>query len=200
MTSVSVWLPATLKPAAARLKLRLAAVHRDEAPADWTPQTEATFWANGHADAAACRTLGYRRIEAPRRGRKPVPENAAAVAVRVDALERLAGALHKLRPAGPFTPTGTLAQLLGGDREALAIVLPALGYPRARSAEVASFQPRQAGGRSDKKRRGASAKAKSAKPAARANAKSRPRRPEPGGSRPDPDHPFAKLRELTFSK
>ncbi len=196
----SVWLPATLTPAAARLKLRLAAIHRGEAPGDWAPQSDVTFWANGHADAAACRTLGYRRIEAPRRGRKAAPDNAEAVAVRVDALERLAGALHKLRPAGPFTPTAPLAQLLGGDREALAIVLPALGYPRARSAEVASFQPRQAANRSDRKRRTAPAKAMNAKPAARAKAKSRPRRPEGSHSRPDPDHPFAKLRELTFSK
>jgi len=196
----SVWLPAALKPDAVRLKLLLLAVHRGIDPGALSARRELVLWPDRATDDALCRALGYRRLLPPRGGRA---KRGPPVAVRVDALERLAGSLRKLGPAGTFTPTARLAAILGGDRRALATVLPALGYAHVPADRVAAFKPaadvrggNEAGaskqhgqGRGPSRRRKpAKATEKPAKPAPR-------RRPAP-----DPDHPFAKLEELTFEE
>jgi hypothetical protein len=126
------------------MKALLVQVHRGGLPEDALPTDRRTLFRPGQAaDDAVCRALGYRRIEPARRGRPRARQQEAAVAVRVDALERLAGALGKLRPAGPFTPMGELAAILDGDRGALELALPALGYhPYGRTGAAPAFRPR----------------------------------------------------------
>ena len=204
----TVWLPAARKPEARRLKALLLSVHRGAPGAVPTPAEGRVFWPDAATDEALCRALGYRRIEGPRRGGTG---RATAVALDVDALERLAGALHKLRPAGPFTPTANLAALVGDDREALNLALLALGYVRSGDGPAPAFRPR---GPSKRRRRrsgpatetGAPAPPSAAKrggrvkgPAPPAKDRGPAQRPRPRPD-PDPDHPFAKLRDLTFPK
>jgi len=205
----SVWLPAALKPDAVRLKLLLMAVHRGDDLSGVQARREVLFWPDRGTDEALCRALGYRRLLPPRGGRG---KRGPPVAVRVDALERLVGSLRKLRPAGTFTPTGSLTAILGGDRRALATALPALGYAHAPSKQTAAFkpaaEPHPARGRGNGTKPGASAR-KRRKPAQASsqNGKAKPhgKRADTGNAprrKPvaDPDHPFAKLEELTFEE
>ncbi len=223
----SIWLPATQRRAPQRLKRLLAALHRGEVPEETPEHSAEVFWPDRATDEAACRLLGYQRLDGARRGRG----ESAAVAMRLDALERLSVAMRKLSPAGPFTPTAALAQLAGGDRAALAVVLPALGYPRTGNGETVAFRPRGTGdakgakpsARRSRGKRGKAVQAENPateKPAP-ANAvpqnaapdtplgekqpdKKPPKKPseKPARRKPrgDPNHPFAKLRELTFQK
>ncbi len=229
-----VWVPGALKPKADRMKALLTAVYRGDDPRTLPEAAGPAFRPDGAADEALCRVLGYKRIEAPRRGRGPRCGDGEVVAVRVDALEQLAGALSKLRPSGPFTPVAPLTDILADDRAALALALPALGYAQSGEADgetPQAFRPLRGGARqaappakASKSRRGRKRKAAgqdgaaaSAKPPkgkraaqhgggapngkARGNGKPAEgdRRPAARrGSRPDPDHPFAKLQELTF--
>lgn len=201
----SIWMPSMLKPQALRLKLLLAAVHAGRAPDDLTLRRAAAFWPGADSSPSLCRTLGYRRIEPARRGRAHRRQPAVAVAVRVDALERLAGALDKLGPDGPFTPTAELARILDGDRAALALTLPALGYGRFGDGEVAAFRPRgDPRGAAGPRRRHKGRSAKAGGPAA-GDAGAEPARDGLGKAarrdgKPDPDHPFAKLQHLSFAK
>jgi ATP-dependent RNA helicase SUPV3L1/SUV3 len=139
----SLWLPAMLHPRALKMKALLWAVHRGE-PVDGLPTDKAAVIHPGRRlDDAGCRALGYRRLEPPRRGRPRAKAADQAVAVRVDALERLAGALHKLHPRGPFTPVGPLAEIVDGDRTALELALPALDYhPYGRDGAAPAFRPK----------------------------------------------------------
>jgi ATP-dependent RNA helicase SUPV3L1/SUV3 len=170
-----------------------------------------------------CRVLGYRRIEPPRRGRGQEREPDDVVAVRVDVLEQLAGALSKLGPSGPFTPVAPLTDLLADDREALAMALPALGYARSGGADAETpqaFRPWRGGarqvapadkppGQRGRKRKGSGkpASADADQPAQGSGKPPRtkqgrkpapPRRQAKRRTRTDPDHPFAKLQEITF--
>jgi ATP-dependent RNA helicase SUPV3L1/SUV3 len=219
-----VWVPAALKPKADRMKALLTAVHRGDDPRALPDADGPAFRPTARTDEALCRVLGYRRIEPPRRGRGNDPDEV--VAVRVDVLEQLAAALSKLRPSGPFTPVAPLTDLLADDREALALALPALGYARSGGADPETpqaFRPwrggarqvapagkpsgqrrrkRKAGGKSDQ----ANVKAESqhdvdatAPSRKKQGRKSAPARQQAKRrTRPDPDHPFAKLQEITF--
>jgi ATP-dependent RNA helicase SUPV3L1/SUV3 len=137
----SIYLPALLKPRPREAAALLQGLRAGEArggrgalpmpegnPEAWTPPP-------GLAEADL-RALGYRQFE-----------NAAGrVAVRADALERLAFAALKRGRAGPFAPDAELARPLGGRAEeagdALAIVLPALGYWIVEAAEGRTFHSR----------------------------------------------------------
>jgi len=248
----SVWLPAMLHPRALRMKALLTALHQGRSPAELPADRTLAFRPGPDSDDATCRALGYRRIEPARRGRGRSRQQKDAVAVRVDALERLAGALDKLNPRGPFTPAGDLAQMLDGDREALDVALPALGYhPFGADGAAPAFRPRgRPGGRGQgkpagparaqdgalapaevdgrappqRKRRKRPAPAKEAPaPAAageqgavgeagagkppRKRKAGKPKQPARARQQPaprqrevDPDHPFAKLKDITFAK
>ncbi len=89
------------------------------------------------------------------------------MAIRADALERLAAAARKLAAQGPFAPTRALCKAAGCREADLAVLLPALGYRRDPEAAEPCFLPR--GGR---------------------RARSRGTSAAPGES------PFAKLRDL----
>lgn len=159
----SVFLPALLKPESMQLRARLWAnwsgVSRPNLPPPGgllcRPEGRESFYL----------ALGFRRF-ASRDG---------DWAVRVDALERLVGALHRMAPRGPFSPTEALAAFLGGDRAALTVLLPALGYRIHRRGNPTSFTARRA-----------------RKPIAKKRSRRAQRRPEAGK-----DSPFAALRTLT---
>ena len=139
----SLWLPAMLHPRALKMKALLTSLYRGH-ELDMLPTDKQAVIRPGTAmDDAVCRALGYRRIEPPRRGRSRVTTQEAAVGVRVDALERLAGALHKLNPSGPFTPVGALADILDHDRAAMELALPLLDYhPYGRDGGAPAFRPK----------------------------------------------------------
>ncbi len=119
------------------------------------------------ADESTLQALGFLRFK---RGK-------TAVALRIDAVERLAGEARKLSRQGSFTATTALLRLVGGSEPALACALHALGYRAEQGEAGPSFAPRRTGKDSKKPRR------------ARRRAKARPAR----GSE---DSPFAKLRDL----
>ena len=218
-----IWVPAALKPKADRMKALLTAVHRGDDPRALPSANGPAFRPTAATDDAMCRVLGYRRIEPPRRGRDKAPADDEVVAVRVDVLEQLAGALSKLQPSGPFTPVAPLTDPLADDREALALALPALGYARSGGANAETpqaFRPWRGGarqvapagkaqGQRGRKRkqtakRGESATAEQpSQTAGKPPRKKQGRKPAPARqqkrrTRTDPDHPFAKLQEITF--
>ena len=119
------------------------------------------------ADEGTLQALGFHRFK---RGK-------TAVALRVDAVERLAGEARKLSRQGSFAATAALLRLVGGSEPALACALHALGYRAEQSEAGLSFAPRRAGKDPNKPRR------------PRRRAEARPAR----GSE---DSPFAKLRDL----
>jgi len=164
----SLFLPALLKPARARLAALLWAVHRDRDLPALPPPGALSFAAGPAFEDGLCQALGYRRFA--RRRRMP------AVALRADALERLAAAARKRAAQGPFTVTPELKRPTGCSEPDLAVVLEAIGFGREAAGDSAAFVLRPG-------RR-------------KAAAKRRPRRPaEPAARRAD--SPFAKLRELT---
>ena len=79
-------------------------------------------------DEALCRALGYRRLE-----------NGGAVALRADALERLAHEAYRLSEQGFFALTPRLTRLVGCDEAELETVLVALRYRVRRDDTGVSF-------------------------------------------------------------
>ena len=114
-----------------------------------------------------CRAIGYRRMGRP------------ALAVRADALERLARQAHKLSAQGAFTASAALRQAAGCGDDELAGILPELGFEVDPSAGELTFLPRAATRRA-KRNRG---KAKAVR-----------RRADKGR-----DSPFSKLQGLTIA-
>ncbi len=120
-----------------------------------------------------CLAIGYRRCA----------QNGRVLAIRADALERLAVAARKLAAQGDFGATAGLQRLAGCGAEDLVLPLVALGYRSMCDDTGLSFAPRRTGGprqgqRSPGKGRG------------RNGAKGRVSRREAK------DSPFAKLRDL----
>jgi len=155
----SIYLPALLKPAAVRLKLCLWAVHRqwEETPAPPPPGRVSLPAALLTADVAAI--AGFRLI--------------GAAAVRLDMLERLAGAARAAAQKGDgggFVPDPNLAPLVGLDGAGLAAVLGHIGYVGERGEDGVLRYRRKAG-------------------APR-------RRPRPPARPADPASPFASLKVL----
>jgi len=158
----SVFLPALLKPARARLAALLWVVQRDRGLPALPAPGVLSFAAGPDMAEGLCHALGYRRFA----------RDQEAVALRADALERLAAAVRPLAAQGPFTVTPDLKRRTGCGEADLAVVLSALGYRRAWAGDGATFVARP-------RRRKAAAKG------------------GPGRARRSTDSPFAKLRELT---
>ena len=169
-----VYLPAMTKPARAELGLILWGVHRGvEAP-------PLPGLGRISIEVELDRPTGY--YEAA--GYAVFAERA----VRIDMLERLAGAGAKLARQGPFAPTPELLSLVGVSRDEFPDVMRWLGYrsERGEDGEVRyrpghSERPRKPRPKKRVPRRGENRDAPAKKPAAT-----------------DPDSPFAPLRALVL--
>jgi ATP-dependent RNA helicase SUPV3L1/SUV3 len=172
--AASLFVPALMKPRAARLAVRLWALKAgrslpappDEAAICFTPQRGMT--------EDFCHALGFRRFTA---------RGAAPVAIRADALERLAHRAHKLGGQGSFSATPELLRPFSRDADALAVVLRGLGYQVRQDGEESVFSPKRA-----------------RRPKAKTKAKTKARTTARGPSARQADSPFAVLRELTGGK
>ncbi len=176
-----VFLPGRLRRRATLLRGLLRATHAGR-PVPVMPATGALSFRPvdgvGDADAPSreesfCLAIGYRQFA----------QNGRVLAIRADALERLAAAARKLAAQGDFGATPALKRLVGCTAEDLAVALVALGYRCVSDAAGLSFVPRRTGGsrygqRTAGKRRG------------RSGAKGRK------GRQKAADSPFAKLRDL----
>ena len=163
----SIYLPALLRPKAARMRGLLWSVHQKGTMTDLPAPGLVTVTLGESDDPAFLEACGYR-----------VTGNRA---VRIDMLDRLAIRLRRLSRQGRFAVPADLLNLVGLTAEQATPVLAALGYrPVEGEAElVFEFAPRRKPAKKPKK------KTESAR-------KRRPRRRD----RIDPDSPFAKLREL----
>ncbi len=165
--AAALFFPDLLRPRATALRSLLWTVHAGRPAAD-PPRVpglrldrevaalpdEPGFW----------QAVGYLRVGA----------GATGLAVRVDALERLAREARTLAAQGAFAATPRLTDLVGLVEEDFAAVMKLLGYEARRDEAGISFAPRgRTAGPKGKAPRG----------------KRRPRRP-------DGDSPFAKLRDL----
>jgi ATP-dependent RNA helicase SUPV3L1/SUV3 len=176
-----IYVPALVKPAAARLNALLRAIAQHDLAGVWIPPAGLTSLANdkarSRADQAAC-------------GFYPCGPRS----VRFDMLERLADAIRdarKVTKSSRFPPSAEMTALLGCSVEDLRGVLTALGYrrlqigPDPEKAEGELWGPR--------KSRTASTKPKAkAKPKAQQKAQAKKAQP------PDPDNPFAILAGLNL--
>ena len=163
----SIYLPALVRPKAARLRGLLWAVHNKTAMADLPAPGLVTVTLGEKDDPAFLEACGYRV--------------AGGRAIRIDMLDRLAIRLRRLSRQGRFALPADLLNLVGLTAEQAAPVLAALGYrPVDGEAEsVFEFAPRKK-----------PAKKSDRKPARRRKGRAKAR------DHVDPDSPFAKLREL----
>jgi ATP-dependent RNA helicase SUPV3L1/SUV3 len=155
----TVWLPAlAARPAMSLLAIlaRLASDHRG-AQAAVPAMRPPSLVPDGALPGLLYAVAGYRVL--------------GELAVRADALERLARAARQLGRQGPFAPTEALRTLVGCSAEALPGLLQALGYARRREAAGDSFEVRRRAG-------------------------SKRSRHKAGVRRPDLDSPFAALGAL----
>ena len=179
--AASVFVTAMTKPGSTPLRALLWAVNRGRTPEPLAaaPGTAASVplavqpasLLHGRLGESAgeslCLALGYRRLE--RKGQD--------LAIRADALERLAVGARKLAAQGAFAATPALRRLSGCDDEGLELALGALGYAARQDQDGLAFAPRA-------RRGNGTAAAKPRKNQGRRSAKARR------------DSPFAKLREL----
>ena len=160
-----VFLPALLEPGPARLGALLCTVHGKRPLPELPAPGALAFEPGPDFDDALCRALGYRRLE-----------NGTAVALRADALERLAHEAYRLSEQGFFAPTPKLRRVTGCGEAELETALVAIGYRVRRDDTGVSF--------------GRARPRKAPKPGAKRRARKGP------GSGPSADSPFAKLRDL----
>ncbi len=125
---VSVWIRPVQNARAARLSQMLLALHRGRAAPPPPARRPVSFVPHPDDDAAAMHAAGYRF--------------AGPLAVRIDALERLAAGAAKLAEQGPFAATDALAATVGVDTASLAPVLQSLGYRRHGGGPDATFERR----------------------------------------------------------
>ncbi len=110
---LSLFLPALLRPEAARLRARLFAV-RQGRPAESGPDGAPSVPLDPRQPAAFYLACGY------------LP--AGPRAVRLDRLERAASVASRLSREGPFVPPRDLAPILGCPADEVPAVLTAIGY------------------------------------------------------------------------
>jgi len=110
---LSVFLPALLRPEAARLRSRLFAV-RQGRPAESGPDGAPSVPNDARQSPAFYLACGY------------LP--AGPRAVRLDRLERAAAASSRLSRDGPFVPPRDLAPILGCRPDEVPAILTAIGY------------------------------------------------------------------------
>jgi ATP-dependent RNA helicase SUPV3L1/SUV3 len=174
---VSVFMPALLKVLPTRLRALLWAVHGGHAPpvlADLPPTLDLEgpiFEGFAGPAGGAIQTEALARVV----GYRVVGRGRPALAVRADVLERLATRARKLATEGPFMPDGALRQATGLADEALAVLLPELGYRLDPGAAAPTYLPRGPGARKGRRAKG--------RKAAQAR----------------PDSPFAKLGDLEIA-
>jgi ATP-dependent RNA helicase SUPV3L1/SUV3 len=110
---LSLFLPALLRPEAARLRARLFAVQQGR-PTASGPDGAPSVPSDARQPAAFFLACGY------------LP--AGPRAVRLDRLERAAAVVSRLSRAGPFVPPRDLAPILGCSPDEVPAVLTAIGY------------------------------------------------------------------------
>ncbi len=163
--------PTPARPTPARLCALLCAVHGQRPlPALPAPGTRA-FEPGPDLDETLCRALGYRRLT-----NGAGPGVAPSVALRADALERLAHEAYRLSEQGCFAPTPKLGRLIGCGAAELETALAAIGYRVRHDDTGVSFSRARA--------------RKAPKHGVKRGAQ---KAPETGASA---DSPFAKLRGL----
>jgi ATP-dependent RNA helicase SUPV3L1/SUV3 len=113
---LSLFLPALLRPEAARLRARLFSVQQGR-PAVSGPDGAPSVPSDPGQPAAFYLACGY-LLTGPR-------------AVRLDRLERAAALASRLSRGGPFVPPRDLAPILGCRPEDVPAVLTAIGYVEA---------------------------------------------------------------------
>ena len=172
-----MFLPALLGAGPGRLCALLAAVHGKRPLPELPPPAALAFQPGPGLDEALCRALGYRCLG-----------NGATVALRADALERLAHEAYRLSEQGFCALTPKLKRLAGCDAAELETVLTALRYQVRRDDTGVSF-----GRAAARKGRGSGAR-QASKRAAKAGTKTGTR------TGTQSDSPFAKLRDLEPGK
>ncbi|WP_306017066.1 helicase-related protein [Oceanicaulis sp. MMSF_3324] len=188
----AVFMPALLKPGAARLLSMLKAIHEGDIERAVNPPPGLTSIPNDRrytlADYAAA-------------GFQPCGPRA----VRLDMLERLADLIREQRSENKerrFEPNAPMTALLGCSNDDLREVLKALGYRRVQKA--AEDQPELWAGRSRSTQRPAQPGQKP--PHAKGKGKglrkdAQKSRPQPAKDKPvDPDSPFAALAALELEQ
>jgi ATP-dependent RNA helicase SUPV3L1/SUV3 len=128
---MSLWVRDVQNEKAALLAQMLLALHRGRAAPPVPRRRPLSFVPPADDDAAALQAAGYRLI--------------GGIAIRVDALERLAGAAAKLGEQSAFAITAALASSVGIEPDRLAPVLQSLGYRRSGggpNGETATFERR----------------------------------------------------------
>lgn len=128
----SVFVPALLNPRRRELCALLRGLRAGGTRLPCPEGNPVAFAPAGNLSHADLHALGYRRFE----------NAAGCLALRVDALERLAYAALKRGRTGPFSPDAELIRLVGGEGDRLAVVLPALGYWTVDSEAGRSFHNR----------------------------------------------------------
>jgi len=167
----AVYLPALIKPRAARLRALLWSVHNRQPPRAAPPAGLCSVRADAGVDSSFYAACGYRVL--------------AGQAIRIDILDRLAIALSKAARAGPFAPTPAMISPTGLTAEQTPAVLNALGYRPADNGEADQYirvrHPRPRGKRPRKPAPGGDRAGSAAPPV-------------------DPASPFAILQELKRSE
>jgi len=121
----SIWCRGLSQPRSMRLAGLLWAVAAKR-PMPALPQGRPlSFLPSAEQPEGFLQAIGYRRI--------------AGMAVRVDALERLARQARQLGRQGAFLPTAALQQTVGCAEAALPVLLRAIGYRQTGNGEEASF-------------------------------------------------------------
>jgi ATP-dependent RNA helicase SUPV3L1/SUV3 len=155
------------RPSPTQLCALLCAVHSRRTLPDLPAPGLRTFEPGPDLDDSLCQALGYRRLASG---------TGSRVALRADALERLAHEAYRLSEQGSFATTPRLARLIGCGAAELEIALAAIGYRVQRDDTGVSFsraRPR-----------------KNSKHGVKRGAK------KGSGTRSSVDSPFAKLRDL----
>jgi hypothetical protein len=166
-----------MKPRTAGLRGLLWAIHRGQAVPDAPKPSALAFRPSDEFDhfpveaqaESYCLAIGYRLFAA----------DGERIAIRADALERLAQGARKLAAQGAFVATPALRRNSGCDEAGLAILLPALGYPARRDSSGLAFDPRRAAGHTGKRNGSKGGKPRGRRRSARKS-----------------ESPFAKLSEL----
>ncbi len=161
-----VYLADLLRGRTAPLRGLLWCIHAGRPLPALPPAKARSFAVGGGLDPQLCQAMGFRRL-----GR-----DGGKLAVRADALERLAREARKLSRQGAFAPTPALCGIIEAGEAELGSVLTGLGYNEKTDAQGSRFEPRNGK---------AGTKGKAAK---------RRRTKAPAHS------PFAKLRDLGLAK
>ena len=121
----AVYLPATVKPRAARLRALLWSVHGGRPPRPAPPPGLCSVVPDGDIDPAFYAACGFQLV--------------GGTAIRVDVLDRLAIALARAARGGPFEPAPALLSAAGLPAERAGEVLGGLGYRPEDGGEGARY-------------------------------------------------------------